>query len=105
MPRRTKRVWFLVVPRTGLLNIGNPWEVLSHTNDILGRTAYELELVGPRSPAVTTGHGITVTGVRALPASVSELPHVAIAAGNSPRLPLPEAEVKVASWLRRFHAR
>jgi transcriptional regulator GlxA family with amidase domain len=39
MARATKRVWFLVVPRTGLLDIAGPWEVFGHANDVLGRAA------------------------------------------------------------------
>ena len=67
MPRATQQVWLLVLPNTGLLNIANPWEVLAHTNDVLGRTAYELSLYGPRGPAVRTGHGITIQGLTPLP--------------------------------------
>jgi transcriptional regulator GlxA family with amidase domain len=106
MRRRSQRVWFLVSPNTGLLNIGNPWEVLGHANDLLGYAAYELQLVGPRSPRVRTGHGIVLNGVRALPQSSRRLPDVAIVAGGSPRLPLPEdGEAKLVAWLRRHHAR
>jgi transcriptional regulator GlxA family with amidase domain len=42
-----KRVWFFAVPGTDLLDVTGPWEVLQHANDVLRRTAYELELVGP----------------------------------------------------------
>ena len=66
MGRRAKRVWFLVAPGTGVLDIAGPWEVLGHANDVLGRAAYELELVGPRAPAVRTRHGLVVGGVRPL---------------------------------------
>ena len=52
MGPRSKRVWFLVVPRTGVLDIAGPWEVLGHANEVLGRTAYELEAVGPDAPVV-----------------------------------------------------
>src|SRR5215471_17576617 len=54
--RSTKRVWFLVLPRTGVLNIAGPWEVLGHANDVLGRAAYQLELLGPSAPAAETRH-------------------------------------------------
>jgi hypothetical protein len=49
-----KQVWFLAAPGTGLLNIGGPWEVLGHANDVLGRTGHELTLLGPSAPAVPT---------------------------------------------------
>jgi transcriptional regulator GlxA family with amidase domain len=103
--RRVKRVWFLVVPRTGVLNIAGPWEVLGHTNDVLGRAAYELELVGPRAPVVQTRHGLVVGGVRALPRTGGRLPDIAIVAGGSPLDPLPEGEARLVPWLRRYHAR
>ena len=36
-------------------------------NDLLGRVAYELELVGPLGPTVRTHHGLHIGPVRALP--------------------------------------
>jgi transcriptional regulator GlxA family with amidase domain len=105
MPRAVKRVWFLACPGTGLLNIANPWEVLGHTNDVLGRAAYDLELFGPGGPLLRTGHGVAVSGVRALPASIRRLPELVIVAGSSRRHPMPEPEAKVVAWLRRHHRR
>ena len=100
-----KRVWFLVVPRTGVLNIAGPWEVLGHANDVLGRVAYRLELLGPRAPVVQTQHGLVVGGIRPLPRDGGRLPDIAIVAGGSPRAPLPEGEARLVPWLRRFHER
>jgi len=105
MRRSAKRVWFLVVPRTGLLNIGGPWEVLGHANEVLGRTAYEAELVGPTAPALPTRHGIVVSGIRPLPRTVVRLPDIVIVAGGSPRHPLPDGEARLVPWLRRHRAR
>jgi transcriptional regulator GlxA family with amidase domain len=105
MRRAGKRVWFLVAPGTGVLNIAGPWEVLGHANDVLGRAAYELELVGPRAPAVPTRHGLVLAGVRALPRSSARLPDIAVVAGGSPRTPLPAGEARLVSWLRRHHRR
>jgi transcriptional regulator GlxA family with amidase domain len=104
MRQMVKRVWFLACPNTGLLSIGGPWEVLGHTNDVLGRTAYELELIGPSVPTVRTGHGITVSTVRSLPQAPRRFPDLAIVAGGSPRTPLPEGEARLVRWLRRHHA-
>jgi transcriptional regulator GlxA family with amidase domain len=103
--RRAKRVWFLVAPRTGVLNIAGPWEVLGHANDVLGHPAYELALVGPRGPAVETRHGLVVGGIRPLPRAGARLPDVAIVAGGSPRAPLPHGEARLVAWLRRHHQR
>jgi transcriptional regulator GlxA family with amidase domain len=102
--RATKRVWFLIVPGTGVLDIAGPWEVLGHANDVLGRPAYELEAVGPRGPAVQTRHGLVVGGIRPLPRSPTRLPDVAIVAG-APVRPQPEVDRRLVPWLRRFHAR
>jgi transcriptional regulator GlxA family with amidase domain len=105
--RSTKRVWFLVAPQSGLLNIGGPWEVLGHANEILGRTAYDCALVGPTAPQVRTRHGVVVAGVRPLPRAPRRdrrLPDVAIVAGGSPRTPLPQVQARLAAWLRRHHA-
>jgi transcriptional regulator GlxA family with amidase domain len=104
MGRSTKRVSFLVLPRTGLLNIAGPWEVLSHTNDILGRAAYTLDLRGPSAPVAETGHGIVLTGMRPLPRAGERLPDVAIVAGT-PMRNLPEVAEPIVGWLRRFHRR
>ena len=104
MGRASKRVWFLVLPRTGVLNIAGPWDVMGHANDILGRPAYELAAVGPRAPAIETRHGLVVSGVRPLPRDGRRLPDVAIVAG-APVRPLPGEQTEVVSWLRRHHAR
>jgi transcriptional regulator GlxA family with amidase domain len=101
--RRAKRVWFLVAPGTGILNIAGPWEVLGHANDVLGRAAYALALIGPRAPAVQMRHGLMVGGVRPLPRAGARLPDIAIVAGGSPRRPLPDGEARLVSWLRRRH--
>jgi transcriptional regulator GlxA family with amidase domain len=102
MPRAAKVVWFLVVPSTGLLDIGGPWEVLGHANEVLGRSAYQLELVGPSGPEVRTRHGIVVGGIRSLPKRAKRLPDTAIVAGGSPNHPL---QPQLVSWLRRHQAR
>lgn len=105
MSSRAERVWLLVLPGTGLLNVANPWEVLAHTNDVLGRTAYELSLYGPRGPELRTGHGILLGELRPLPSAPRRLPDIAIVAG-SPRLrPDAESQSELASWLRKHHRR
>ena len=104
MRRATKRVWFLIASQSGLLNIGGPWEVLGHANEILGRPAYACALVGPKAPEVRTRHGVVVAGVRPLPRANAPLPDVAIVAGGSPLTPLPEEQARIAAWLRRHDA-
>jgi transcriptional regulator GlxA family with amidase domain len=103
--RAAKRIWFLVAPGTGALNIAGPWEVLGHANDVLGRAAYDLALVGPCAPAVKTRHGLVVGGVRPLPRTGGRLPDVAIVAGGSPRLPLTDGQARLVAWLRRHQPR
>jgi transcriptional regulator GlxA family with amidase domain len=101
--RSPKRVWFLVVPRTGILNVAGPWDVLGHANEVLGRVAYQLEAVGPSAPAVPTRHGLVLSGLRPLPTGSARLPDVAIVAGASPSLPPDQAAV--VPWLRRHRER
>jgi transcriptional regulator GlxA family with amidase domain len=105
MRRSVRRVWFLVVPRTGLLNVAGPWEVLGHANDLLGRDAYELELVGPSAPSAEMQHGLRLGGIRRLPGAGVRLPDIAIVAGGSPLRPLPAAQASLVAWLRRHRAR
>lgn len=105
MRRAARRIWFLAAPGTGALNIAGPWEVLGHANDVLGRAAYALDLVGPRAPAIQTRHGLVVGGVRPLPRAGGRLPDVAIVAGGSPRVPLPDGEARLVPWLRRYAGR
>jgi len=105
MGRSSKRVWFLVAPQTGLLNISGPWEVLGHANEVLGRLAYVLELVGPSAPEIQTRHGLVLGGIRPLTRACDRLPEIAIVAGGSPRQPLPDEQVRIVKWLRRYHTR
>lgn len=101
MRRATQRVWFIVVPRTGILNVAGPWEVLGHANDVLGRTAYALEAIGPGTPTTTTRHGLVIGGVGPLPKRRHRPPHILFVAGGSPLHPLPEDHAAIVSWLRR----
>jgi len=104
MAKAPKRVWFLLLPRTGLLNLAGPWEVMGHANDILGRTAYEMAVLGPRAPVIETGHGVILGGIRPLPRGRVRLPDVAIVAGG-PRAALLGERAQLVAWLRRNHAR
>jgi transcriptional regulator GlxA family with amidase domain len=105
MPRAARRVWFLVVPGSELLDVSGPWEVLGHANDLLGRAAYQARLVGPTAPRVRTRHALIVGGVRKLPKRTAVLPDVVVVAGGSALDPLPRPETHLVSWLERHHAR
>ncbi len=96
--RSTRQVWILVLPNTGLLNVANPWEVLAHTNDVLGYNAYQLSLFGPGGPALRTGHGLELASVRPLPRSPRALPDIAVVAGA----PRHHADAKLQSQLAAF---
>jgi transcriptional regulator GlxA family with amidase domain len=105
MPSAAQRVWILALPNTGLLSIANPWEVLGHTNEVLGHAAYDLSLYGPRGPELTTSHGLTLLGVRPLPKAPRTLPDIAIVAG-APRLrPEPIAQGELAGFIRQHRRR
>jgi transcriptional regulator GlxA family with amidase domain len=102
---KTRSVWVLALPNTGLLSIADPWEVLGHTNDVLGYPAYELSLVGPRGPALHTAHGLTVAGAQPLPRTPRRLPDIAIVAG-APRLqPDRRPQSELAGWIRKHQRR
>jgi transcriptional regulator GlxA family with amidase domain len=106
MRRSARRVWFLMVPRTGLLNLAGPWDVLGHANEVLGRIAYELELVGSDDRSVQTRHGLVIGGLRPLPQRGGPpLPDVAIVPGGSALEPLADRGAGVVPWLRRHHER
>ncbi len=104
MGQSPKRVWFLVVPRTGLLNIAGPGEVLGIANDVLGTIAYELELVGPSAPVAKTSRGFSLGGLRPLPKTAARLPDILIVAG-APMSSPPEVDAQIVPWLHRYHAR
>jgi len=102
--RSPKTVWFLVVPRTGLLNIAGPWEVFNHANDVLGGAAYQTGLYGPQAGTVSTRHELLVGGVRPLPRNPARLPDIAIVSGAPRDRPAAEQQPVVA-WVRRHQAR
>jgi transcriptional regulator GlxA family with amidase domain len=104
MTTRSKTIWFALVPGTGLLNIAGPWEVLGHTNDVLGRSAYELEVLGPRGPSAMTGHGLTLSGIRPLPRTLPRPPDALVIAG-APVRRTPEITTELVTWVARFAAR
>ena len=105
MPDSAKRVWFLVVPRTSMINVAGPWEVLGHANDSLGREAYQLEVFGPTAPAVRTRFGLTLGGLRPIPSRLDNPPHTVVVAGGSPADPIPEDHEPLVPWLRRHRPR
>jgi len=100
MARAVQRVYVLMLPHTGLLGVANAWEVLAHTNDVLGRTAYDLSLHGPRGPVVPTSHGVTLMALRPLPRAPRPLPDIVIVTGSPLSRPDARAEGELASWLR-----
>ena len=104
-----RRVWFLMVPRAGLLNFGGPWDVFGHANEVLGRIAYKLELVGSGTPSQQTRHGLVVGGLRPLPNGGGKadgpFPDIAFVPAGSAVEPPADRGAGVVAWLRRFHDR
>ncbi len=105
MLNRSTRVWFFAVPGSGLLNVAGPWEVLGHTNDILGRSAYTMEILGPSAPLVRSRFGLHLAEVRPLPQRVERVADIAIVAAGTPHPPVPEPEQQLVDWLRKHHRR
>jgi transcriptional regulator GlxA family with amidase domain len=88
-----------------MLNIVGPWEVLGHTNDVLGRTAYALEAFGSAAPEIPTRHGLMLGGLRLLPEDPDDLPDMVVVAGASAQDPLPDDHAPFVPWLRQRHQR
>jgi transcriptional regulator GlxA family with amidase domain len=105
MSPSTKNVWFLVVPRTSMINVAGPWEVLGHANDLLGREAYRLQAFGPSAPATQTRFGLCLSGVQPLPSRFGRAPDVVVVAGASPADPIPVDQSPLVPWLRRHGPR
>jgi transcriptional regulator GlxA family with amidase domain len=105
MSPSSKMVWFLVVPRTSMINVAGPWEVLGHANDLLGREAYGLQAFGPTAPATQTRFGLCLSGVRPLPSRLDHPPDTVIVAGASPADPMPVDHTPIVPWLRRNRPR
>lgn len=100
-----KKIWFLVVPRTSMMNIAGPWEVFGHANDLLEREAYSMEAYGPGAPESRTRFGLCLSGLRPLPARLTETPDTFIVAGFSAAQPLVEDQAPLVPWLRKHSAR
>lgn len=105
MPQSPKKVWFLVVPRTSLINVAGPWDVLGQANELLGREAYSLQAFGPRTPKVPTRFGLWLGGVRPLPSRIGRGPDLVVVAGGSPADPVPDDHAPMVPWLRRHRER
>ena len=100
MPRE-RSVWVVTFPGSEMLDVTGPWEVLSHTNEVLGRAAYALELVAPVAGRLATRHGLHLTGARLLrDAERGGLPSLLVVAGGSPHRPLPAAEARFVAWAK-----
>lgn len=105
MAPSARRVWFLVVPRTSMINVAGPWEVLGHANDVLEREAYRLEAYSPSAPGVRTRFGLELGGLRPLPSRLDRPPDAVVVAGFSPQAPVPEDHAPLIPWLRRHRPR
>lgn len=105
MPHAPTRVWFLVLPRTSMLDVAGPWEVFGHANDLLGREAYELQAFGPGAPEMPTRYGLWLGGVQPLPSRFRRSPDMVVVAGASPADPMPADHVSLIPWLRRHRPR
>ena len=95
-----KSICFLVVPRTSMINLAGPWEVLGHANDLLGREAYCLQAFGPSSPSIQTRYGLCLAGVKPLPSRFDSPPDTVVVAGGSPADPIPADHAPLVPWLR-----
>lgn len=100
MEKAARTVWFLVTPGTGILNVAGPWEVLGHTNDVLGREAYRLEAYGAGGSETRTRYGLLLGGLKPLPARARRPPDLAVVAGTPLPEPPPGDAGPFVPWLR-----
>lgn len=98
-------MWFAISPGAEVLDLTGPWAVLGHTNDVVGREVYRLELVAPGGGEVRTRHGLALAGARSLvQASRSGLPDLFVVAGGSTSGQSPQ-QAALVRWLRAKHQR
>ncbi|HEY5959027.1 MAG TPA: GlxA family transcriptional regulator [Polyangiaceae bacterium] len=102
MSNAATRVWVVVVPGTGLINIAGPTDVFGIANQVLRREAYRVELVGPTAPTSRTRYGVSLSGIRPMPKTCARLPDIVIIAG-SPMKASPEVDEQLVPWLQRHH--
>lgn len=104
MPAAPRTVWMFTFPRAELLDLTGPWAVLGHANDVAGRRVYEPLVVSAGGGTVATRHGLAIADTRSLAvAARGRRPHTIVVAGGTPEATPPEAERKVAHWLRHHH--
>jgi len=100
MPQ-TSQVWFVVFPKSELLDLVGPWAVLGYANEVMQCEAYSPQLVSMSRGSVRTRHGLVVSGARSLEiAGRGDAPNTLVVAGGAPVNPLPAAETAAAHWLR-----
>jgi transcriptional regulator GlxA family with amidase domain len=105
MPAASRVVWMFTFPRAEVLDLAGPWAVLGHANDVLGRRAYEPVVVSVDGGEVASRHDLRIAASKSLvAASRGASPHTIVVAGGTPHATLPEAELRLAAWLRRRHA-
>src|SRR4051812_20693893 len=106
MPAAPRIVWMFTFPRAELLDLAGPWAVLGHANDVAGRRAYEPMVVSAAGGTVATRHDLAIAETRSLAAAArGKSPHTIVVAGGTPEPSAPDAERKLAHWLRRHHAK
>jgi transcriptional regulator GlxA family with amidase domain len=97
-------VWFFTFPRAELLDLAGPWAVLGHANDVLGRHAYQPIVVSTTGGTISTRHELAIAGTKSLKAARrGKRPHTIVVAGGMPSATLPDAESRLARWLRLHH--
>lgn len=105
MNSAVRDIWFLIVPRTSMINVAGPWEVLGHANDLLGREVYRLSAFGVKSPDTGTRFGLVLGGLQPLPRRISAYPDTVVVAGGSPAEPLPEDHQPAIDFLAKHRDR
>ncbi len=97
---RTFKTWLFVTPRSQLIDVIGPLEVLRYATDLSDRGGYELHVVSAEHRSVTFSGGLEMTIHGTLDEVVREgLPHTIIVGGGGTRIEEGVAEWTFASWL------
>lgn len=100
MKRQT--VYFILPPRTLLLDVAGPAEALNMANRYQNDVRFELHYAGP-SAQLESSVGLTLSGISKLPESPPQNAMIVVSgAGSGPENPAAEAaRDAIAAWLRR----
>lgn len=100
---KRQAVYFILPPRTLLLDVAGPAEALTMANRYQREVRFELHYAGP-SPQIKSSIGLTLSGISTLPESPGRNAMIVVSgAGSAPEDPDSQtARGAIVEWLRRI---